>query len=542
MKYCYNCMAKLNDGEICRKCSAVTGSYEVQPHHLMPGLKLRSRYIVGNVIGEGGFGITYIGMDEYFDEKVAIKEFYMKGFVNRNNTYSPSISSETGNNGELFSRNKEKFLDEARVLVKVGKEDGIVKVRDFFYENNTAYIIMDYLEGKTLKDLLKDKKVLSVEETLNLLKPILFALAKLHSQNIIHRDISPDNIIITEDGKPWLIDFGAAREFAEDDVKSLSVILKPGYAPEEQYRRKGVQGPWTDIYAICATMYRCICGKRPEDALERIVEDETEELCQLVPSCPKHISDVIMKGLSVRQNDRYQNVEDLIDELWNNTAEGEAEAGFSTEKEINVEEPILETEDNIPTEITPYERTVMVFSPDPNAQNYSSGPRMLQNDNSAVQNNTYINSNQIQEYNQVSNEYKEPQISTLNSAIPAGLTSERKKGIDTKKNIEKKKKIWIIPVVAGGALLLVLCIIIIALNMNKKGNNTSLQGASDNKVESTTNQVSATKESTIKDKGEVKDSDEEYLDLKNVKVGDVVTIKYYRDGKTATTKVTLQNE
>ena len=359
MTYCYNCMSKVNDDGKCEICGFTQDYYEIQPHQLMPGYKLRDRYAVGKVLGEGGFGITYIGMDEFFDEKVAIKEFYMTGFVNRNNTYSAKVSAETGDKGELFNRNREKFYDEAKVLVKLGREDGIVKVRDFFYENETAYIVMDYLEGKTLKDFLKERKTLSVEETLQMFNPILNALSKVHERNIIHRDISPDNIIITEDGKPWLIDFGAAREFADDDIKSLSVILKPGYAPEEQYRRRGVQGPWTDIYAICATMYRCISGKRPDDALERLAEDETEELCTIAPACPKHLSDVIMKGLSVRQKDRYQSIEELREDL-----EKEVTEPVYTTQEP---EPVLETVDagnNVADE-----ETVMIFAtPSPEAK------------------------------------------------------------------------------------------------------------------------------------------------------------------------------
>ena len=356
MTYCYNCMSKVNDGGKCEICGFTQDYYEIQPHQLMPGYKLRDRYVVGKVLGEGGFGITYIGVDEFFDEKVAIKEFYMTGFVNRNNTYSARVSAETGDKGELFERNREKFYDEAKVLVKLGKEDGIVKVRDFFYENETAYIVMDYLEGKTLKDLLKERKTLTVDETLQMVEPILTALSKVHAQDIIHRDISPDNIIITEDGKPWLIDFGAAREFAEDDIKSLSVILKPGYAPEEQYRRRGVQGPWTDIYAICATMYRCISGKRPDDVLERIMEDETDDLCKIAPSCPKRLSDVIMKGLSVRQKDRYQSIEELKVDLEKAITEP-LEVTEETELIPVVETPVVQEE-------VTYEATEMVF---PNA-------------------------------------------------------------------------------------------------------------------------------------------------------------------------------
>ena len=317
MPYCYGCMKELNTNGKCPYCGfdLHNGTYVIQPHQLKPGTKLRDRYIIGKVIGEGGFGITYVGLDDFFGVKVAIKEFYMSGFVNRNNTYSAKVSAETGEKRILFEKNRERFYAEAKVLVKFSQIDGISKVRDFFYENDTAYIVMEYLQGRTLQSILKEKKTLSVDETIKIVKPILKALEVVHKENIIHRDISPDNIIITNDGKPWLIDFGAAREFAEDDMKSLSVILKHGYAPEEQYRRRGVQGPWTDIYALSATMYRCISGKRPDDALERLVEDETVELWLLKAECSKELSDVIMRGLSIHAKDRYQSATGMLADL-----------------------------------------------------------------------------------------------------------------------------------------------------------------------------------------------------------------------------------
>ena len=311
MEYCYQCMNRLNSQGKCDFCGFDQSNYYVEPHQLRPGHILRDRYILGNVIGEGGFGITYVGRDDFFNVKVAIKEFYMSGFVNRNNTYSARISAENGEKGELFQKNKERFYSEAKVLVQFSDTPGIVKVRDFFYENETAYIVMEYVEGKTLKEYLSEKKKLSVKETLEIAMPIMNALRDVHKENLIHRDLSPDNIILSENLQPTLIDFGAARFFAEDDLKSLSVILKHGYAPEEQYRRRGVQGPWTDIYAICATMYRCISGKRPDDALERLAADEVQELCKIAPECPKYLSDAIMKGLSVYQKDRYQNIADM---------------------------------------------------------------------------------------------------------------------------------------------------------------------------------------------------------------------------------------
>ena len=317
MNYCYGCMYPKDSEGICPHCGFDETKHMVYSHQLPMGTVLHDRYLVGKVMGEGGFGITYIGLDQTLELRVAIKEFYMTGFVNRNNSVSFSVSAEIGKNEELFQKNRAKFYSEAKTLAKFSRVDGIVNIRDFFNENDTAYIIMDYLEGKTLKNVLKEKKKLSVEETLSITKPIFSALSAIHKTNIIHRDISPDNIIISTEGKIYLIDFGAARAYSEDEIKSLSVILKPGYAPEEQYRTKGVQGPWTDLYALSATMYRCISGKRPEDSLERLAMDSLPQLCDAEPSCSKELSDIIMKGLAVRAENRYQSAAEMADDIRN---------------------------------------------------------------------------------------------------------------------------------------------------------------------------------------------------------------------------------
>ncbi len=310
-RYCLNCMAPIEEGNVCDKCAAEFAQYECLPHHLRPGMILKDRYIIGKVLGEGGFGITYIARDSVLDIKVAIKEFYMSGFVNRNNTVSARVSIGNGTTAETFVKNKDRFLSEARVLAKFADEEGIVGIRDFFLENDTAYIIMDFLEGITLKDYLTERGKISVEETANILQPIMNSLSKIHEYNIIHRDISPDNIMLLKNNKVKLLDFGAAREVLHADSRSLSVILKPGYAPNEQYRSRGSQGPWTDIYALCSTMYRCISGVTPDDSVERMYEDAVCPLSDMDCGCPIAVSNVIMKGMAVEPGDRYQRIEEL---------------------------------------------------------------------------------------------------------------------------------------------------------------------------------------------------------------------------------------
>lgn len=312
---CLGCMEYMEpEVEYCG-CGYKPDEYEPEPHHLRPGTMLRERYQVGRVMGEGGFGITYVGRDTVLDLKVAVKEFYMSGYVNRNNTYSTLVRASVGSHTELFERNREKFLTEARVLAKFANEEGIVGIRDFFEENNTAYIVMNFLTGETLRDYLKEHRKISWEKTIQIMNPVINSLGTVHNHKVIHRDISPDNIMLTNDGKVKLLDFGAAREVSQTDIKSLSVILKPGYAPEEQYRSKGQQGPWTDIYALCATMYCCISGVVPDDSMERMFEDKLKPLCEVEPACSVAISNVIAHGMAVRQKDRYQSIEELRKDL-----------------------------------------------------------------------------------------------------------------------------------------------------------------------------------------------------------------------------------
>jgi len=312
---CFGCMEHTGaNGGVCPLCGFDSAGYITEPHQLRPGTLLKERYAVGRVLGEGGFGITYVGRDTLLDLKVAVKEFYMSGYVNRNNTYSTVVQASMGTHAETFAKNREKFLQEARVLAKFANEDGIVGIRDFFQENNTAYIVMDFLSGGTMRDYLNRVGNLTWEQTHSILRPILVSLGNVHAHNIIHRDISPDNIMMTGDGKVKLLDFGAAREISKTDIKSLSVILKPGYAPEEQYRSKGQQGPWTDIYALCATMYRCMTGEVPDDSMERMYNDQLKSPYER-GVCPIAISNVLMKGLSVRQVSRYQSIEELCADI-----------------------------------------------------------------------------------------------------------------------------------------------------------------------------------------------------------------------------------
>jgi len=308
--FCVHCMNPINE-DICSACGKSVKEYQVAPHHLAPGTILGGKYVVGAVLGEGGFGITYIGREINLDIKVAIKEYFPSGVVNRNNTSSTEISAHVGDAQAFFEKGKSSFLGEARTLAKFSNEPSIVSVRDFFSENNTAYIVMEYLEGIDLKDYLKQNGKLSFEQTVTMLTPVMKALSKIHAQGLIHRDISPANIMILKDGTVKLLDFGAAREVGGADEKSLSILLKPGFAPEEQYRTKGHQGPWTDVYALSATMYKMMTGLTPVDAMNRVFSDDLRKIAELNPSVTPEQEAVILKGMAVQQANRYQSIDEL---------------------------------------------------------------------------------------------------------------------------------------------------------------------------------------------------------------------------------------
>ena len=308
--YCVYCMEPSSKG-ICTHCGKDQSDYHPAPHHLAPGTVLNNRYIVGAILGEGGFGITYIGRDMNLDMRVAIKEYYPSGMVNRNNTVSEDISVNVGSAGDAFEKGKTSFLAEARALAKFSDDSHTVSVRDFFSENNTAYIVMEYLEGITLKDYLDENGPLSFGQAFEILSPIMDSLTKIHATGIIHRDISPANIVIRKDGNVKLLDFGAARNVEGTDEKSLSILLKPGYAPEEQYRTKGDQGPWTDVYALSATMYKMVTGTTPDDAMNRLFSDDVLPPSSINPALSSEQDAVILKGMAIQKENRYQTVEAL---------------------------------------------------------------------------------------------------------------------------------------------------------------------------------------------------------------------------------------
>ena len=344
--YCAFCAAKLTD-DVCVYCGKSITDYHAAPHWLLPGTVLGGKYEVGAVLGEGGFGITYIGHDNVLDVKVAIKEYFPSGVVNRNNTSSMEISALVGDTQANFEKGKQGFLSEARTLAKFSNEQSIVSVRDFFEENNTAYIVMEYLEGIDLKDFIAQNGKMSFGLAISMLSPIMSSLSKIHNQGLIHRDISPANIMILNNRTVKLLDFGAARNVSGADEKSLSVLLKPGFAPEEQYRSKGNQGAWTDVYALSATLYKMVTGVTPDDAMNRLFSDEVVSPSELNGQITPEQSAVILKGMSIYQKDRYQTIEELqqaCNDVLNgkNTVNSQAEPIEKTISRKSVQNTVVE--------------------------------------------------------------------------------------------------------------------------------------------------------------------------------------------------------
>ena len=316
-QHCINCLEEVEGSYLypCVQCGWSPDQYSETGLYLSPGTILNNQYQIGKMLGHGGFGITYLAWDNLLHRRLAIKEYMPRDFATRNATNS-TISIYAGAATESFAYGLERFLDEARTLAKFQQYAGIVSVLNVFYGNSTGYMVMEYVEGRTLKDYLLEKGLLSWELTLQLFMPIMDALREVHKGGIMHRDISPDNIYLCNDNRIKLLDFGSARYALGGHSLSLSVVVKPGYAPEEQYRAKGKQGPWTDVYSVAASMYRCICGEVPPDALDRLDEDELVAPSNLGIQISQKAEAALMSALAIKANDRTQSIEAFQQEIW----------------------------------------------------------------------------------------------------------------------------------------------------------------------------------------------------------------------------------
>ena len=307
-------MHALAAGEtFCSECGRPYGSVETEPFALKPGTILDGKYLVGEMLGQGGFGITYIGFDLLLEQKVAIKEYYpmSTGMVSRENSttvvWSSAVMQKSG-----MEKGFDSFLKEARKMAKLGGIPGVVGVKSVFIQNETAYIVMDFIEGETLLKKLQRGGPMDYGTCISLMTPIMQALSEVHKHGIIHRDISPDNIMVQNDGRLILLDLGAAKDLdiqgKDGNMQSSQMVAKQGFSPVEQYGRDGKIGSWTDVYAMAATIYYCCTGVLPPSATDRMIEDTLT--CR--PRLTKEEFDVLAFCMNVLPQNRPQNMDALL--------------------------------------------------------------------------------------------------------------------------------------------------------------------------------------------------------------------------------------
>lgn len=282
---------------------------------LPAGTVLKDNYIVDAYLGAGGFGITYAGTCRSTGDAIAIKEYFPAGLANREYVDGRArVSCFEGQADRSFQKGRRRFLHEAEILRQFQELPSIVSVLDVFEENGTAYLVLEHIEGITLKRYIAENGVLSMEALLLLFSPVIHALSRVHSAGLVHRDISPDNLMIGLDNRLHLIDFGAASYENLNESKTMTIILKSGYAPPEQYLTDGRVGSWTDVYGMCATLYYALTGSTPPESIRRIQNDTLPPLAGRAAILPWQ-AQAIHRGMSLQIAGRYKNMEQLYQAL-----------------------------------------------------------------------------------------------------------------------------------------------------------------------------------------------------------------------------------
>ncbi len=313
MTLCYNCMTRLSDQKLhtCPRCGQPLQPAAVEPDVLLPGTVLQGRFILGRLLGFGGFGNTYIGWNQILACRVAVKEFFPRSMSARGQDRKTiSVSGETMQ--ARYRQSLRSFLEEARRLAELNDVPGIPDIYSYFEENGTGYIVMEYLEGVTVKTLMKDSGGrLSYEFSRQIILSVLYLLKEVHRRGILHRDIAPDNIMITDDGIVELIDFGVSKR-SMSDMADPVLILKAGYSPLEQYSRGAAQGVYTDLYSVAATFYHMVTGVKPPGAMDRIHADTLLPLTAYGVGCTSQAEMAVMMCLYLKPEHRLANVEEFI--------------------------------------------------------------------------------------------------------------------------------------------------------------------------------------------------------------------------------------
>ena len=312
---CPGCMEPFQ-GEPCPRCGFDRRKTAGMEYALPLNTILAGKYVVGRVLGQGGFGITYIGWDLALERKVAIKEYYPSNHVSRSQGTRNLTWYTTEQANKARTGGMEMFLKEARKMVKVDGIPGIVRVLELFQENGTAYIVMEYVEGETLKARLQKTGPLSWSQAKEIFEPVVHAMVQVHRAGLIHRDLSPDNLMLTPDGKVKILDLGAAKDLNVSSGVSSMQVAKTGFSPLEQYTQRGSSGPWTDVYAIAATIYYTLTGKLPPNAIDRLDQDTLSWTEPGLSDLPSAALAALEHAMAVQMSDRIQTMDELEQRLF----------------------------------------------------------------------------------------------------------------------------------------------------------------------------------------------------------------------------------
>ncbi len=317
---CYNCFKEFSGGSTCPNCGFEAAAAEGRsPMALRAGAILNGRYVIGRVLGQGGFGITYLALDDRNKARVTIKEYFPAEFASRSGG-SHTVTPYPGEREESFFFGMKQFREEARSLSAFRDNARIVRILGYFEENGTAYCVTEYVDGESLSEYVKNcGGRLFPEEADELLLPLMDAMEQLHAKGLQHRDIAPDNVLVLADGTTKLIEFGTARHSTGEQSKSLDVGLRHGFAPYEQYTRRGQQGTFTDVYAMAATYYYAVTGRVPPDAMERSAADELIPPRELGVKLPERTEAALLRALSLQAEDRFQTMGEFRDAMLGKT-------------------------------------------------------------------------------------------------------------------------------------------------------------------------------------------------------------------------------
>ena len=339
---CFGCMEEI-PGYPCPNCN-FDPAQAAAPNYVLPcGTILNGRYLVGKMLGRGGFGITYIGFDLMLERKVAIKEYYPSGQVSRITTISTDLQwMDSEQPDQLRENGIRSCLREARKMAKIEDIPEVVRVLDCFPENDTAYIVMEYVDGKTLMSVLREQGPMTWDEAKEIFLPAISAMEEVHQAGTVHRDISPDNLMMTKKGVR-ILDLGAAKDLGINNGTSSALVVKGGFSPLEQYAHQGGSGPWTDVYAMAATIYHCLTGVIPPSALDRAQGDTMDWTLLKANGVPNHVITALQNAMKLTARERTQSMAELLSQCQSNSAGRPKPKPVSEPEPHKKQPPVTET-------------------------------------------------------------------------------------------------------------------------------------------------------------------------------------------------------